>query len=166
MYLMLHLVRRAMVSIVGASIACPIDPRGAEWVSGTIGTAVGRGELVRSCGCAWRACNCTALPMCRTLFWAGGFVDGVGTVDEAGEVWCGLCCAGDLRVEVRGGWECNDGNRGVTVRRGVDPAVLFGGVRVSKVWVALGVSAAEAVMLACVVGLRVWELLGGAGLTQ
>jgi hypothetical protein len=37
---------------------------------------------------------------------------------------------------------------------------------VSRVWVALAVLAAEAVMLACVVGLHVWDLLGGAGLTQ
>jgi hypothetical protein len=99
--------------------------------------------------------------MCRTLFWAGEVADGVGAVDKAGEVFgVGFGVQGIL------GWGCNDGNRGVMVRRGVGPAVLFGGVRVSKVWVAVAVLTAEAVMLACVVGLHVWELLGGAGLAQ
>ena len=44
--------------------------------------------------------------------------------------------------------------------------MLFGGVRASKVWVALAVLAAEAVMLACLVGVRVWDWVGGVLIGQ
>jgi hypothetical protein len=37
---------------------------------------------------------------------------------------------------------------------------------VSKVWVALAVLAAEAVTLACLVGMRVWDWFGGVVIGQ
>ncbi len=48
----------------------------------------------------------------------------------------------------------------------VEAAVLFGAVRVSKVWVALAVLAAEAVTLGCLVGVRVWDWVGGVPIGQ
>ena len=51
-------------------------------------------------------------------------------------------------------------------RRGCRGGGVVGGVRASKVWVALAVLAAEAVMLACLVGVRVWDWVGGVLMGQ
>jgi hypothetical protein len=77
-----------MVSIVGAPIVSVGYLVGAVWVSGAIDTACGRGGRVRIAG-ALGVPEPSIPPLCQCAgrFFGDGVVDGVGAVENTGEVF-------------------------------------------------------------------------------